>query len=61
MCQKTAGDLNLDGVVSGGDLAVILSNWSDDIQPFVDGDLDGNSFVNAPDLALLLSRWTGSQ
>jgi|LauGreDrversion4_2_1035121.scaffolds.fasta_scaffold84684_2 hypothetical protein len=61
MCQKTAGDLNLDGVVSGGDLAVILSNWSDYIQPPVDGDLDGNSFVNAADLALLLSRWTGSQ
>jgi hypothetical protein len=52
-------DLNLDGVVSGFDLALLLGAWGpcptrDESCP---ADLDGNDVVNGLDLAVLLAAW----
>jgi len=47
------GDLNGDGQVNGGDLALLLGNWNN---PGV-GDLNGNGIVNGADLAILLGNW----
>lgn len=49
------GDLNLDGAVGAGDLAVLLAGWG---APG-DGDLDGSGSVGAGDLAVLLAAWGG--
>jgi len=47
------GDLDGDGAVGAGDLAVLLGNWgSAGI-----GDLDGDGAVGPSDLALLLGAW----
>lgn len=53
LLRRCLGDLDHDGVVDGGDLAVLLARWGD----FGGADLDGNGVVDAGDLALLLSRW----
>lgn len=53
-------DLDGDGVVGAGDLAVVLSSWG---QPGP-ADLDGSGAVDSKDLARLLSSWgatTGAQ
>ena len=48
-------DLNGDGQVNGGDLALILSAWGEDGD---DGaDLNGDGIVNGADMALILSAW----
>ena len=48
-------DLNGDGQVNGGDLALILSSWGGDGD---DGaDLNGDGTVNGADMALILSAW----
>ncbi|MEE2973330.1 MAG: PQQ-dependent sugar dehydrogenase [Planctomycetota bacterium] len=46
-------DLDGDGVVSGGDIGVLLSNWG---QSGV-GDLDGDGVVDGSDFGLLLSAF----
>lgn len=54
------GDLNVDGVVDGFDLANLLAAWGPCTQDHIDcpGDLDGNHVVNGIDLAMLLGEWT---
>ncbi len=49
------GDLNGDGVVNAGDLAILLAAWG----PCSDcpADLDGDGVVGAADLAALLANW----
>ncbi len=54
-CELARGDLNLDGVVSGGDLAVLLSFWGSVNPPA--GDLTGDGLINGSDLAVILSNW----
>jgi len=46
-------DLNGDGAVNGGDLALLLNNWGGSGA----GDIDGNGTVDGGDLARLLSSW----
>ncbi len=50
-------DFDLDGIVGGSDLAVLLSNWSGSGS----GDIDGNGNVDGVDLATLLSAWGSCQ
>ncbi len=51
-------DLDSDGVVGPGDLAILLAAWGDcPGQPPCFADLDGNGDVGPGDLALLLSNW----
>jgi hypothetical protein len=47
-----AADLNLDGVVDGGDMGLLLSAWDTP-----EADLDGDDVTNGSDLGLLLSAW----
>jgi hypothetical protein len=42
-----------DGMVSGPDLGLLLSQWG---LPGV-GDLNGDGIVSGPDLGLMLSAW----
>jgi hypothetical protein len=49
-----AADLDCDGRVDGGDLAVMLAAWGPGHGP---ADLDGSGEVDAEDLAILLGAW----
>lgn len=49
------GDLNLDGVVDGADLGLLLGAW-DTTSAFADLNADGT--VDGADLGLLLGAWT---
>ncbi len=49
------GDLNSDGIVSGLDLAVMLSAWGTANQP---ADINNDGVVSGPDLAIVLANWT---
>jgi hypothetical protein len=48
------GDLDCDGAVDAGDLAVLLGAWGSSGP----GDLDGDGAVGSSDLAILLGAWT---
>jgi hypothetical protein len=48
------GDLDRNGAVNGGDLAILLGGWGT-----ASGDVDGNGVTDAVDLGLLLGVWTG--
>jgi hypothetical protein len=52
--QASPADLDRDGIVGGGDLAILLSAWGGP-SPFADLDADG--VVGGGDLAMLLSSW----
>jgi len=54
-CSYAVGDFNLDAVIDGADLSVLLSLWGlfgPDI-----GDLSGDGKVDGADLSILLSNW----
>jgi len=53
LTKATPGDLNGDGSVNGGDLAILLGNWGGSGA----GDINGDGTVNAGDLAILLGNW----
>ena len=46
-------DINHDGIVDGGDLAVLLSQWG----TTGEADIDGSGTVDGSDLGMLLSAW----
>lgn len=48
------GDINNDGSVNSGDLAVLVSKWGTND---ANADLSGNGVVDSGDLAILISRW----
>jgi hypothetical protein len=51
-------DLNLDNVVDGADLAILLSAWGTSGSTATGGgDLDGSGTVDGSDLGILLSAW----
>ncbi|MGA0173485.1 MAG: GC-type dockerin domain-anchored protein, partial [Phycisphaerales bacterium] len=55
-CQDgIPGDLNVDGVVNGADLSILLSAWGT-ADPVA--DINGDGVVNGADLSTLLSNWT---
>lgn len=49
------GDLNLDGVVDGSDLGVLLSTWLDSGI----GDLNCDGITDSEDFGLLSAEWSG--
>ncbi len=55
-CEAAYGDLNLDGVIDGADLGILLVNWGG-VGPL--GDLDNNSSIDGGDLGIMLVRWGG--
>ena len=63
MCDPASGqcfgtcvaDLEGDGDVDSGDLAVLLGNWGPNAGPAA--DINGDGMVNAADLAVLLGTW----
>jgi len=50
-CQ---GDVNRDGIVSGGDLGAVLGAWG---TSWPAADIDGDGFVNGGDLGAVLANW----
>lgn len=48
------GDINGDGAVDGGDLALVLGNWA---SPGGAADLNDDGIVDGGDLALVLGNW----
>lgn len=54
-CEYARGDFDLDGIVAGPDLSVLLSLWGFTSPPI--GDLNGDGLVAGADLGILLSNW----
>ena len=55
---RDQADLNLDGIVSGADLGLLLGAWGRTGDPaLLPADLNGDGTVNGADLGLLLGRW----
>jgi formylglycine-generating enzyme required for sulfatase activity len=54
-CEFARGDFDLNGVIDGADLAVVLSLWGLPNPPI--GDLDGDGVVGGADLSIILSNW----
>ncbi len=54
----TVGDINMDGVVSAGDVLLLLGSWGrcDDCDD-CPADLNGDCIVGAGDLLILLANW----
>ena len=53
-CGACPADLDGNGLVGGGDLAILLTNWGAKGSP---ADIDGDGVVNGADLASLLTNW----
>jgi predicted outer membrane repeat protein len=54
-CEFARGDFNLDGEVTGADLALVLSLWGLANPPI--GDLNGDGLISGADLSILLGNW----
>lgn len=54
-CEFDYGDLNLDGVIDGADLFIVLGWFASPFPLF--GDLDSDGSVGSADLGVLLVRW----
>jgi Dockerin type I domain len=53
-------DLDGDGSVSGGDLAILLGAWGPcSTEPCAGADFNGDGTVSGADLSLLLGAWAG--
>lgn len=58
--QSLAEDLDGDGAVGGGDLAILLQAWGPCGDPAAcPADIDGDGVVGGGDLARLLGAWEG--
>jgi len=55
-CQTCVGDLNVDGVVGGADLGLLLGAWGTD-GGATGIDLNGDGVVDGADLGLVLGAW----
>lgn len=53
-CASSAcpADLDLDGLIGGGDLGILIANWGTS-----GGDIDGDGTSNGQDLGVMLSAW----
>jgi hypothetical protein len=54
-CEVGLGDLNLNGVVDGADVSILLGWWGIPNPQY--GDLNGDGAVNAFDLGIILGRF----
>ena len=54
-CSYAAGDLNLNGLVDGQDLSILLGWWGIS-NPLV-GDLNGDGKVDGSDMGVILARY----
>jgi hypothetical protein len=54
LTASNPADIDGNGTVNGGDLAILLSNWG----TAGPGDINGDGIVNGGDLAVLLSSWS---
>jgi hypothetical protein len=50
-------DLNLNGIVDGGDLGILLAFWGPVSPAFPRADINKDGFVNGADLGILLAFW----
>ena len=50
-------DLNLNGIVDGGDLGILLAFWGTVSPAFPRADINGDGLVNGADLGIMLSFW----
>jgi hypothetical protein len=50
------GDVNLDGIVNGQDIAILASHWLT-TGVGTPGDANGDGIVNAQDIAVIASNW----
>ncbi len=55
--EAITADLDADGIVSTGDLVLLLSKWSANGRAAADYDLDGDGHIGRADLAILLLEW----
>jgi streptogramin lyase len=51
------GDINLDGVVNGLDIAAVSSHWLLSGSAGINGDANGDGVVNGLDIALIAAHW----
>ncbi|MBN2217044.1 MAG: hypothetical protein JW719_06680 [Pirellulales bacterium] len=51
------GDFNLDGTVNGYDRDILISHWSMQVDPYVNGDVTGDGFVDSSDLSRFESEY----
>ena len=51
------GDLNLDGVVDGADLSILLGYWGTFPENLPQADINGDGTVSGSDLSILLGYW----
>jgi len=54
VAQECPADLDMDGSVGSGDLAIVLAAWA---QAGGEADLDGGGTVGSGDLAIVLAAW----
>lgn len=54
---RVEGDLDGNGTVGVGDVAVLINNWNALIPPGDDPDLDGNGVIGVGDVAVLILNW----
>ena len=54
-CEVSAGDLNLNGIVDGQDLSILLGWWGISNPMF--GDLNQDGKVDGIDMGMLLGRF----
>jgi hypothetical protein len=53
-----ATDLDLNGSIDGGDLAILLDSWGPCASPFsCSADIDANGSIDGADLTLILTTW----
>ncbi len=56
--EWSPGDANLDGVVSVGDLSILLTYWNMDVSGgLAEGDFNFDGYVGFGDLSILLGNW----
>ena len=54
-CEYKVGDLNLNGVIDGADVSILLGWWG--IPNPLYGDLNADNVVDARDLGIVLGRF----
>ncbi len=55
--SECPADLDLNGVVDGDDIAILLGFWSQPVDLFPPADINRDGSINGGDLAILLSGW----